>query len=189
MEARNASLPIFYDVDPYKCSKPNGDFCEFYNKHERNFREDLAKAQHWRAALSKVGNIARWTSEDRQASPRSSIIQDVMFARIFSLIFTHRANKSTVHFMCALGLLGVVFVAIAAKRCCISFTWSRWKSVSGVSGLALVMNAPNQLATMNAHNQLATVNAQIQKSGCFRRYFNSARDKYRSLVYHPIQGL
>ncbi|TQE05270.1 hypothetical protein C1H46_009127 [Malus baccata] len=29
-------------------------------------------------------------------------------------------------------------------------------------GLALVMNAPNQLATMNAHKQLATMNAQIQ---------------------------
>ncbi|XP_048431888.1 disease resistance protein RUN1-like isoform X2 [Pyrus x bretschneideri] len=32
---------------------------------KKNFREDLAKVQHWGAALTKVGDIAGWTSKDR----------------------------------------------------------------------------------------------------------------------------
>ncbi|KAM2363484.1 hypothetical protein ACFX1X_002542 [Malus domestica] len=88
MEARNASLPIFYDVDPsnvrnqqqqqqqqslfplsgvgYQCSKPNGDYFEFYNKHERNFREDLAKCntgellyQKWVISLGGLQRIGK----------------------------------------------------------------------------------------------------------------------------------
>lgn len=65
MEARNAILPIFYDVDPSNVRNQMGTFSEAFNKHEKNFREDLAKVQHWRAALTKVGDIAGWTSKDR----------------------------------------------------------------------------------------------------------------------------
>lgn len=61
MEARNAILPIFYDVDPTNVRNQMGTFFRSLQQARKN----LAKVQRWRAALTKVGNISGWTSKDR----------------------------------------------------------------------------------------------------------------------------
>ncbi|XP_048436789.1 TMV resistance protein N-like [Pyrus x bretschneideri] len=68
MEARNRILRVSYDVDPSHARKQMGTFAEAFDRHEENFQEDSAKVRHWRALLTKLGNLAGWASKDRQES-------------------------------------------------------------------------------------------------------------------------
>ncbi|CAL8161508.1 unnamed protein product [Prunus armeniaca] len=66
-------LPVFYDVDPSDVRKQMGTFAEAFNKHKMKFKKEKEKVQRWRDALTKVGNIAGWTSKDRYACTNAQV--------------------------------------------------------------------------------------------------------------------
>ncbi|CAL2264639.1 unnamed protein product [Prunus armeniaca] len=66
-------LPVFYDVDPSDVRKQMGTFAEAFNKHKMKFKKEKEKVQRWRDALTKVGNIAGWTSKDRYACTNAQL--------------------------------------------------------------------------------------------------------------------
>ncbi|BFG34511.1 hypothetical protein CerSpe_207850 [Prunus speciosa] len=79
-------LPVFYDVDPSDVRKQMGTFAEAFNKHEKNFKKE--KVQRWRDALTKVGNIAGWTSKDRDESDLIKEIVEEVCNKVHPTIFT-----------------------------------------------------------------------------------------------------
>lgn len=64
MGEREGILPIFYEVDPSDVRHQRRSFADAFGAHEEKFGEDLTKVQEWRDALTKVANLAGWTSED-----------------------------------------------------------------------------------------------------------------------------
>ncbi|XP_061995786.1 TMV resistance protein N-like [Rosa rugosa] len=64
MEERGAILPIFYEVEPSHVRHQRGSFAEAFDEHEEKFGEDSKEVEGWRDALSKVANLAGWTSKD-----------------------------------------------------------------------------------------------------------------------------
>ena len=64
MGERGGILPIFYEVDPSDVRHQRRSFADAFGAHEEKFGEDLTKVQEWRDALTKVANLAGWTSED-----------------------------------------------------------------------------------------------------------------------------
>ncbi|KAM5556240.1 disease resistance protein RUN1 [Rosa sericea] len=64
MEERGTILPIFYEVDPSHVRHQRGSFAEAFDEHEEKFGEDSKEVEGWRDALTKVANLAGWTSKD-----------------------------------------------------------------------------------------------------------------------------
>ncbi|BFG34510.1 hypothetical protein CerSpe_207840 [Prunus speciosa] len=81
-------LPVFYDVDPSDVRKQMGTFAEAFNKHKKNFKKEKEKVQRWRDALTKVGNIAGWTSKDRDESDLIKEIVEEVCNKVYPTIFT-----------------------------------------------------------------------------------------------------
>ncbi|CAL2264637.1 unnamed protein product [Prunus armeniaca] len=81
-------LPIFYDVDPSDVRKQMGTFAEAFNKHKKNFKQDKAKVQRWRAALTKVGNISGWISKDRYEAELIKEIVEEVCNKVYPTIVT-----------------------------------------------------------------------------------------------------
>ncbi|KAL6131370.1 hypothetical protein ACLB2K_069746 [Fragaria x ananassa] len=79
MEERGAILPIFYKVNPSHVRYQTGSFAKAFNKHKKEFEEDSKKVQGWRDALTKVANLAGWTSNDYRYE--TDLIKDVLLAR------------------------------------------------------------------------------------------------------------
>ncbi|CAL8997435.1 unnamed protein product [Prunus brigantina] len=77
MEAREAVLPIFYDVDRSDVREQTRSFAEAFSKHVEKLRDDTEKVQMWRDALRKVTNFSGWDSKDRYAS-ESRLIKDIV---------------------------------------------------------------------------------------------------------------
>lgn len=75
MEAREAVLPIFYDVDRSDVRKQTRSFAEAFSKHEEKLRDDTEKVQMWRDALRKVTNFSGWDSKGRS---ESKLIKDIV---------------------------------------------------------------------------------------------------------------
>ncbi|KAI5312727.1 hypothetical protein L3X38_041901 [Prunus dulcis] len=63
MEARDAILPIFYDLEPSDVRKQKESFEKAFRDHEKRF--DTNKLKEWKAALTKVANLKGWTSKNR----------------------------------------------------------------------------------------------------------------------------
>ncbi|KAL6126571.1 hypothetical protein ACLB2K_074618 [Fragaria x ananassa] len=78
MEERGAILPIFYKVNPSHVRYQTGSFAKAFNKHKKEFGEDSKKVQGWRDALTKVANLAGWTSNDYRYE--TDLIKDVLLA-------------------------------------------------------------------------------------------------------------
>ncbi|KAH1083940.1 hypothetical protein J1N35_023701 [Gossypium stocksii] len=61
-------FPIFYGVDPSDLRKQKGKVEAAFAKHEERYKEDEAKIQRWRNALTEVANIKGWHSNTRHES-------------------------------------------------------------------------------------------------------------------------
>ncbi|KAM5546801.1 disease resistance protein RUN1-like [Rosa sericea] len=64
MGDRGTILPIFYEVDPSDVRHQKRSFAEAFAEHEHQIGDDLRKVQEWRDALTKVANLAGWTSNN-----------------------------------------------------------------------------------------------------------------------------
>ena len=64
MEERGAILPIFYEVEPSDVGHQRGSFAEAFEQHEEKFGEGNKEVEGWRYALTKVANLAGWSSKD-----------------------------------------------------------------------------------------------------------------------------
>ncbi|KAM5556241.1 disease resistance protein RPV1 [Rosa sericea] len=64
MEERGTILPISYEVEPSHVRHQRGSFAEAFDEHEEKFGEDSKEVEGWRDALTKVANLAGWTSKD-----------------------------------------------------------------------------------------------------------------------------
>ncbi|TYI79559.1 hypothetical protein E1A91_D05G029400v1 [Gossypium mustelinum] len=61
-------FPIFYGVDPSDLRKQKEKVEAAFAKHEERYKEDEAKIQRWRNALTEVANIKGWHSNNRHES-------------------------------------------------------------------------------------------------------------------------
>nr|AIW47135.1 NBS-LRR-like protein [Gossypium thurberi] len=61
-------FPIFYGVDPSDLRKQKGKVEAAFAKYEERYKEDEAKIQRWRNALTEVANIKGWHSNNRHES-------------------------------------------------------------------------------------------------------------------------
>ncbi|PRQ24817.1 putative TIR domain, P-loop containing nucleoside triphosphate hydrolase [Rosa chinensis] len=77
MEARNAILPIFYEVNPSDVRKQRGSFAEAFTMHEEKFGEvDAEKVKQWRVALTKAANLSGWDSKNYKSE--RELIEDIV---------------------------------------------------------------------------------------------------------------
>ncbi|KAL6199224.1 hypothetical protein ACLB2K_029010 [Fragaria x ananassa] len=56
-------LPIFYGVDPSDVRNQTGCFAEAFANYEKKYKDEPQKVERWRAALTKLGNLAGWDSK------------------------------------------------------------------------------------------------------------------------------
>ncbi|KAM5549953.1 disease resistance protein RUN1-like [Rosa sericea] len=75
MKAREAVLPIFYDVDPSDVRKQTGSFRQAFANHEERFRSDEEKVRRWRDALTEVASFSGWNSKEWY---ESKLIRDIV---------------------------------------------------------------------------------------------------------------
>ncbi|XP_052876901.1 disease resistance protein RUN1-like [Gossypium arboreum] len=61
-------FPIFYGVDPSDLRKQKEKVEAAFAKHEEKYKEDEAKIQRWRNALTEVANIKGWHSNNGHES-------------------------------------------------------------------------------------------------------------------------
>ncbi|KAL1145861.1 hypothetical protein V6Z11_A11G328600 [Gossypium hirsutum] len=61
-------FPIFHGVDPSDLRKQKEKVEAAFAKHEERYKEDEAKIQRWRNALTEVANIKGWHSNNRHES-------------------------------------------------------------------------------------------------------------------------
>ncbi|XP_024176868.1 TMV resistance protein N-like isoform X1 [Rosa chinensis] len=64
MEERGTILPIFYEVEPSHVRHQRGSFAEAFDEHEEKLGEGNKEVEGWRDALTKVANLAGWTSKN-----------------------------------------------------------------------------------------------------------------------------
>ncbi|KAL6132236.1 hypothetical protein ACLB2K_070607 [Fragaria x ananassa] len=64
MEERGSILPIFYEVEPSNVRHQRGSFAEAFEEHEEKFGEGNKEVEGWRDALTKVANLAGWSSKN-----------------------------------------------------------------------------------------------------------------------------
>lgn len=64
-ETQLTILPIFYHVKPSHVRNKTKTYKKAFSKHEKDAEVNKEKIQTWRAALRKVGDIARWHIHDR----------------------------------------------------------------------------------------------------------------------------
>ncbi|KAM1180643.1 hypothetical protein ACFX13_020028 [Malus domestica] len=88
MEAREAVLPIFYNVDPSNVRKQTGCFAEAFNKHEKD-RVDEKKVRSWRYALAKVANFSGWDSKDWSEAKLVKDIVQVVWKKLRPTLLCH----------------------------------------------------------------------------------------------------
>ena len=64
-KTRLVVLPVFHYVDPSDVRNHKGTFGEAFAKHEESFKDDIENVQTWKAALTKVANLAGWDLTDK----------------------------------------------------------------------------------------------------------------------------
>ncbi|KAB2059432.1 hypothetical protein ES319_A11G302400v1 [Gossypium barbadense] len=67
-ETGHKVFPIFYGVDPSDLRQQKGKAETAFAKHEERYKENEAKIQRWRNALTEVANIKGWHSNNRHES-------------------------------------------------------------------------------------------------------------------------
>ncbi|XP_050387426.1 disease resistance protein RPV1-like [Argentina anserina] len=78
MEERGTILPIFYEVEPSHVRHQRGSFSVAFDEHEEKLGEDSKEVEGWRDALTKVANLAGWTSKDYRYE--SELIKEIVQA-------------------------------------------------------------------------------------------------------------
>ena len=58
-------LPVFHYVDPSDVRNQRGTFAEAFALHEERLKDSIGTVQTWKAALTKVANLAGWDLKDR----------------------------------------------------------------------------------------------------------------------------
>ena len=58
-------LPVFHYIDPSVVRNHRGTFGEAFAKHEESFKDNIENVQTWKAALTKVANLAGWDLKDK----------------------------------------------------------------------------------------------------------------------------
>ncbi|KAL6123035.1 hypothetical protein ACLB2K_075558 [Fragaria x ananassa] len=76
MEERGTILPIFYEVEPSHVRHQRGSFAEAFEEHEEKFGEGNKEVERWRDALTKVANLAGWSSKDYRYE--TELIRDIV---------------------------------------------------------------------------------------------------------------
>ncbi|KAL6127279.1 hypothetical protein ACLB2K_075320 [Fragaria x ananassa] len=76
MEERVAILPIFYEVEPFHVRHQRGSFAEAFEQHEEDRGEGNKEVEGWRDALTKVANLAGWSSKDYRYE--TELIRDIV---------------------------------------------------------------------------------------------------------------
>ncbi|XP_048439075.1 TMV resistance protein N-like isoform X2 [Pyrus x bretschneideri] len=89
MEARDAVLPIFYNVDPSDVRKQAGHFAKAFIKHGNNPRVAEKEVESWRNALTKVANFSGWDSKDWSESKLVKDIVQVVWKKLRPTLLFH----------------------------------------------------------------------------------------------------
>ena len=58
-------LPVFHYVDPSDVRNQRKTFAKAFALHEECLKDSIGTVQTWKAALTKVANLARWDLKDR----------------------------------------------------------------------------------------------------------------------------
>uniref|UniRef100_A0A7N2MX67 TIR domain-containing protein n=2 Tax=Quercus lobata TaxID=97700 RepID=A0A7N2MX67_QUELO len=58
-------LPVFYHVDPSDVRNQRGSFAKHLSKHEERLNNNIGNVQMWKAALTKVANLAGWDLKNK----------------------------------------------------------------------------------------------------------------------------
>ena len=58
-------LPVFHYVDPSDVRNHRGTFAEAFDKHKENFKDNMRNTKKWKAALTKVADLAGWDLKDK----------------------------------------------------------------------------------------------------------------------------
>ena len=58
-------LPVFHYVDPSHVRNQMGTFAEAFAEHEEYLKNNIGSVQMWKAALTKVANLAGWDLKNR----------------------------------------------------------------------------------------------------------------------------
>ncbi|PRQ25570.1 putative TIR domain, P-loop containing nucleoside triphosphate hydrolase [Rosa chinensis] len=76
-------MPIFYGVEPRDVRHQTGTFSEHFTEHEKKLGKDGEKVREWRDALTKVGKLAGWNSENyRYDTALIKEIVDVVWKKV-----------------------------------------------------------------------------------------------------------
>ncbi|XP_024163196.2 disease resistance protein RPV1 [Rosa chinensis] len=97
MKAREAVLPIFYDVDPSDVRKQTGSFRQAFANHEERFRGDEEKVRRWRDALIEVASFSGWNSKDWYESKIITDIVEVICKRLQPTSYSYAENLVGIH--------------------------------------------------------------------------------------------
>uniref|UniRef100_A0A7N2RAY1 TIR domain-containing protein n=1 Tax=Quercus lobata TaxID=97700 RepID=A0A7N2RAY1_QUELO len=68
-------LPVFHYVDPSDVRNHRGTFAEAFDKHEESFKDNMRNIETWKAALTKVADLAGWDLKDKY---ESKVIQEII---------------------------------------------------------------------------------------------------------------
>uniref|UniRef100_A0A7N2MFZ4 ADP-ribosyl cyclase/cyclic ADP-ribose hydrolase n=1 Tax=Quercus lobata TaxID=97700 RepID=A0A7N2MFZ4_QUELO len=68
-------LPVFHYVDPRDVRNQRSTFGEAFEKHNERCKDNTEDLQRWRAALTKVADLAGWTLDSNK--PESKVIEDI----------------------------------------------------------------------------------------------------------------
>ncbi|XP_042519854.1 disease resistance protein RPV1-like [Macadamia integrifolia] len=53
-------LPVFYHMDPSDVKKQRNSYAEAFKRHEERFKNEMAKVETWRTALTEAANLKGW---------------------------------------------------------------------------------------------------------------------------------
>ena len=58
-------LPVFHYVNPSDVRNHRKNFAEAFNNHKKSSKDDKGNIETWKAALTKVANLAGWDLKDK----------------------------------------------------------------------------------------------------------------------------
>ena len=65
MEKMGLVLPVFHYVDPNDVRHQRGTFANAFAKHEDHLQDNIGNVQTWKAALTKIGDLAGWDLKEK----------------------------------------------------------------------------------------------------------------------------
>ena len=58
-------LPVFHYVGPNDMRHQRGTFANAFAKHEEHLQDNIGNVQTWKAALTKIGDLAGWDLKEK----------------------------------------------------------------------------------------------------------------------------